>query len=261
MPIDKHIPEMGRKVIPWLVPLALIIAWHWTTSVGLVSPRILPSPKSVFEAAIRLTKNGELLSNLAISGRRAAIGLTLGGSIGFVLGLLTGIFKALEKLLDSSIQMVRTIPALALIPLAIVWFGIGEEAKVFLIAVGVFFPIYLNTYHGIRTIDPGLIEMGQVYGLSRASLIRRIVIPGALPSILVGLRFSLGITWLTLIAAEAIAAESGIGYMTTSAREFMQMDVVVLGTLLYALIGKVADSLCRGLERRLLAWHPAYIKS
>jgi sulfonate transport system permease protein len=141
-----------------------------------------------------------------------------------------------------------------MIPLIILWFGIGETAKVLLIALGVFFPIYLNTFHGIRTIDSGLKEMGRVYGLQGWSLFTNIIFPGALPSILIGLRFALGVMWITLIGAETLAAEAGIGYMTTTAREFMQTDIVVVGTLVYALLGKLADGITRMLERRLLPW-------
>jgi sulfonate transport system permease protein len=165
--------------------------------------------------------------------------------------------KFAETLLDSTIQMVRNIPALALIPLVILWFGIDETAKLFLISVSVFFPIYLNTFHGIRNVDPGLIEMGRTYGLSRWQLYREVILPGALSSILVGLRFSLGLMWVILIVAETISAQAGIGYLTMNAREFLQTDVVLVGILLYALLGKLADVFARGLERWWLRWHPA----
>jgi sulfonate transport system permease protein len=154
--------------------------------------------------------------------------------------------------------MLRTIPNLALIPLVILWFGIGEEAKLFLTALGVFFPIYLNTLHGVRTVDPQLIEMGRVYGMNGWTLFRKVIFPGALPSVFVGLRFSLGIMWLTLIVAESMAASSGIGHMANTAREFMMTDVVVLALVIYALLGKLADSSARFLERRSLGWHPAF---
>ncbi len=154
--------------------------------------------------------------------------------------------------------MLRNIPHLAMIPLVILWFGIGEEAKLFLVAIGVFFPIYLNTFHGIRTVDRGLIEMGKVYGLRPAELFWQVALPGALPSILVGLRYALGIMWLTLIVAETIASDSGIGYMAMNAREFMRTDVVVFSILMYALLGKVADSIAKFLEAKLLQWHPSY---
>ncbi|MGM7342967.1 ABC transporter permease subunit, partial [Acinetobacter baumannii] len=151
-------------------------------------------------------------------------------------------------------------PALAHIPLVILWFGIDETAKLFLVAVGVFFPIYINTYHGIRSVDPQLIEMGKSYGLSRWQLYKEIILPGAMPSILVGLRFALGLVWVLLIVAETISAQAGIGYMTMNAREFLQTDVVLVGILLYALLGKLADVLAQLLERYLLRWHAGYQK-
>ena len=156
--------------------------------------------------------------------------------------------------------MIRNVPHLALIPLVILWFGIEEEAKLFLVALGVFFPIYANTQHGVRSVDPHLIEMAKSYGMSRLDLFRRVILPGALPSIFVGLRYALGIMWLTLIVAETIAAQSGIGYMAMQAREFMAIDVVVLSILIYALLGKLADVIARALERACLAWHPAFQK-
>ena len=178
--------------------------------------------------------------------------------MGFALGLLNGFFPLSGRLLDSSVQMARNIPHLALIPLVILWFGIGETARIFLVAIGVAFPIYINTYHGVRNVDAGLIEMSRTYGLTTWQLFRQVILPGALPSILVGVRYALGIMWLTLIVAETIAASSGIGYVTMNAREFLQTDVLVLGILLYALLGKIADVAARLLERQLLAWHPSY---
>jgi len=175
-----------------------------------------------------------------------------------VLGLLTGSIRFFETLLDSSIQMVRNIPPLALIPLVILWFGIDETAKLFLVSLGVFFPVYLNTFHGIRSVDPALIEMARSYGLSGWRLYRDVIIPGATASILVGVRFSLGLMWVILIVAETISASSGIGYMTMNAREFLQTDVVLVGIILYALLGKLADLAARGLEHFWLRWHPAH---
>jgi sulfonate transport system permease protein len=161
---------------------------------------------------------------------------------------------------DTTLQMVRNIPHLALIPLVILWFGIDETAKLFLVALGVFFPVYINTLHGIRTVDPQLIEMGRVYGMKNTELFWRVILPSALPSIFVGLRFALGIMWLTLIVAETIAASSGIGYMAMQAREFLLVDVVVFSILVYALLGKLADSTARVAERLTLSWHPAFQK-
>ncbi len=247
-----------QQLIPWAVPILLIVLWQFFVQVGWLSTRVLPAPTGVVQAGIQLAKSGELLRHIGVSTWRAFLGFAIGGGIGLVLGLLNGIFPISEKLLDTSIQMIRNVPHLALIPLVILWFGIGEESKLFLVALGVMFPIYLNTYHGIRTVDPGLIEMGKVYGLKQAALFWQIILPGALPSILVGVRYALGIMWLTLIVAETIAADSGIGYMAMNAREFMQTDVVVLSILIYALLGKLADMAARVLEEKWLAWHPNY---
>lgn len=247
----------GASLLPWLLPLILLVVWELASRLGWLASRVLPAPDAVLQAFWSLLLSGELGHHVAVSTGRALGGLALGGGVGLVLGLLTGTLRPLETLLDTSLQMLRNIPALALIPLVILWFGIDESAKLFLVAVGVFFPIYLNTFHGIRSVDPALIEMARSYGLSGWALYRQVILPGALPSILVGLRFSLGLTWVLLIVAETISAQAGIGYMTMNAREFLQTDVVLVGILLYALLGKGADLLARGLEAWWLRWHPS----
>jgi sulfonate transport system permease protein len=231
-------------LIQWIVPLAILLVWQLACVSGFLSSRVLPAPSDVAVAGWKLVLSGELARNIWVSFWRASVGFAIGGGIGFAFGL----------------QMVRNIPHLALIPLVILWFGIDESAKLFLVALGVFFPIYLNTLHGIRTVDPQLVEMGRIYGMTDGELFRRVIFPGALPSIFVGVRFALGIMWLTLIVAETIAASSGLGYMAMQAREFMQIDVVVLSILIYALLGKLADSASRVLERLTLSWHPAFQK-
>lgn len=242
----------------WLVPLLIILLWQVFASLGTISSAVLPAPSAVLAAGWRLLLNGDLINNIAISFQRAAIGFAIGGSLAFSFGLLNGVSKLGERLTDTTIQMIRNIPNLALIPLVILWFGIDDEARIFLVALGVFFPIYVNTFHGIRTVDAQLVEMGRSYGMSNWDLFRCVILPGALPSIFVGVRYALGIMWLTLIVAETIAANSGIGHMAMNAREFMQIDVVVLAILLYALLGKLADSVARLLERLTLQWHPAF---
>lgn len=244
--------------VPWIVPLSLLVAWQLGASLGWISTRLAPAPSEVIEAGYALGMSGELFVHLWASSQRGSIGFLIGGGIGLALGLLNGGFRPFERLFDTSVQMVRNVPHLALIPLVILWFGIDEAGKRFLVALGVFFPIYLNTFHGIRSVDPGLVEMGRAYGLNQRQLFAQIILPAALPSILVGIRFALGFMWLTLIVAETIAATSGIGYMAMNAREFLQTDVVVLAIVLYALLGKLADSIVRGLERWLLAWNHAY---
>ena len=246
------------RALPWAMPIALLIVWQWASSVSLLPSRFLPAPKAVVKSFFELSASGELWAHVRVSSLRALSGFAVGGGFGLLLGLLTGSLHWAEILLDSTIQMVRNIPPLALIPLVILWFGIDESAKLFLVALGVFFPVYINTFHGIRSVDRGLLEMGKTYGLTGWSLYREIILPGALPSILVGVRFSLGLMWVILIVAETISARSGIGYMTMNARDFMQTDVMVVGILLYAILGKLADLLAKGLERYWLRWHPAY---
>ncbi|BAL24916.1 aliphatic sulfonate ABC transporter permease SsuC [Azoarcus sp. KH32C] len=243
---------------PWIVPILLIVVWQAASSAGWLSTRILPAPLDVAKALVGLAQSGELWGHISTSTWRALSGFAVGGGLGLVLGLLTGSLRSAETLIDSTIQMVRNIPPLALIPLVILWFGIDEAAKLFLVSLGVFFPVYINTFHGIQSVDRGLIEMGKSYGLSRWGLYREIILPGALPSILVGVRFSLGFMWVILIVAETISAQSGIGYMTMNAREFLQTDVVLVGILLYAALGKLADLAAKGLERWGLRWHPRY---
>jgi len=245
---------------PWALPVGIVVAWEALSLAGFIPGRVLPAPTDVVIAGWKLMRSGELLRNIWVSFWRAIVGFAIGGGIGFALGLANGLSRRSERVFDSTLQMVRNIPHLALIPLVILWFGIDEEAKLFLVALGVFFPIYVNTLHGIRTVDPQLVEMGRAYGMTPATLFWRVILPGALPSIFVGLRYALGIMWLTLIVAETIAASSGIGYMAMQAREFLLVDVVVLSIVIYALLGKLADSTARLLERLCLGWHPAFQK-
>lgn len=247
-----------RYLIFWTLPFLILVTWQIAAHFEWIPIRIFPAPLTVVEAAFRLASEGRLLPDIAVSTMRALSGLAVGGSIGFILGMSNGLFKLSEKLLDTSIQMIRTIPNLSLLPLVILWFGIGDSARLFLISLGVFFPIYINTFHGIRNVDPDLIEMGRVYGLSRWQLFRQVIFPGALPSILVGVRLSLGIMWLTLIVAETIAANSGIGFLAATAREFIRTDVLLFVVVLYAFLGKLSDVITRLLERRLLRWQRSY---
>jgi sulfonate transport system permease protein len=250
-----------NRALPWIVPLSVLLVWQAASQFGVLADHIMPAPTAVALAFWNVTRSGELLRDIEVSTWRAFAGFAVGGGIGFVLGMLNGLSGLSEKLTDSTLQMVRNIPHLALIPLVILWFGIGEEAKLFLVALGVFFPIYVNTLHGVRSVDRQLLEMGRAYGMPESAIFWRVVFPGALPSIFVGLRYGLGIMWLTLIVAETISASSGIGFMAMNAREFMMVDVVVVSILIYAALGKLADSVARLLERTCLAWNPVYAEA
>ncbi|MFC4055846.1 ABC transporter permease [Actinomadura syzygii] len=244
-------PRLGLRAVS---PPALLILWQVASSTGLLSDRLLPAPATVARTAATLTADGTLGDAVAVSLQRALIGFALGAAAGLALALAAGLSRAGEGLLDPPLQMLRALPLFGLIPLFILWFGIGETPKVILVAFGVLFPIYLNTYAGIRGVDAKLAEVGRVLQLGRIALIRHIVLPGALPQALVGLRQSLGVAWLALIVAEQINASKGLGFMINDAREFLRVDIVVLGLLVYAVLGLATDALVRLAERRALSW-------
>ena len=246
------------SLLGWILPAVIVLLWEALSRLGFITANVLPAPSQVFVAFWSLLWSGELIANIGVSTWRALCGFAIGGSIGLALGLANGLSGLSRTLTDTTLQMIRNVPHLALIPLVILWFGIDEEAKLFLVALGVFFPIYVNTLLGIQGVDPQLVEMGRTYGMGSTTLLARVILPGALPSIFAGLRYALGIMWLTLIVAETISATSGLGYMAMQAREFLMIDVVVLSIVIYALLGKLADSLARWMERASLQWHPAF---
>ena len=242
-----------KTITPYFIPAAICAFWYvWSKNPD--SGLLFPSPGQVFTRTLGMLRSGELLQYVLESSKRAFLGFFLGVAVGFLLGLATGISSLADRLLNTTIQMLRNSPVLALIPIMIVWFGIGEQMKILLVAFGVFFSVYINTHHGIRGIDKKLIEMGRVYGFSRFSTFKNIILPGAAPSIMVGVRLALGIMWLVLIAAETIATDKGIGYMAMMARSLMQMDKVVLSIILYALLGKLSDVAAGALEKSLFKW-------
>ncbi|HEY4250398.1 MAG TPA: ABC transporter permease subunit [Roseomonas sp.] len=247
----------GRR---FLVPVLLVILWQLAASTGLISTRLLAPPAAIVAAAWDLTASGELPYHLLVSLQRVAIGLTIALSAGVSLGLLAGLSKLGEDAVDATLQMLRALPFLALVPLFILWLGIGEATKIALVALGATFPIYLTLFGGIRGVDPKLLEAGRILGLDRGGLIRHIILPGALPQALVGLRYALGTAWLSLVVGEQINATAGIGFLVMDAREFLRTDIILVGLLVYALLGLGADQLVRTLERRALAWRPSLIR-
>ena len=244
--------------ISWIAPFVLLVVWEALCRFGYIAPYVLPAPSKVLLTGYKLATSGTLVNDLLVSLTRAVVGFAIGGSIGFLLGTLVGFSRLAEAFIDRSVQMVRAIPFLAVLPLVIVWFGVGEAQKIFLVALGVGFPIYINTTLGIRQVDPKLIELGRVQGLTTSELIRRVILPGAMPSILTGVRFSLATAWLALVVAETIGAQSGLGFLAMDAREFLRTDVIVLTVVIYALIGVGADVIARRLEKSLLTWHPNF---
>lgn len=252
----------GARVPRWLRrtsgPLALLALWQLLSSTGTLSKDVLASPGTIAGVARDLLVDGSLTSAMGVSLQRVAVGLLLGTVVGTSLALISGLFRVGEDLVDAGVQMLRTVPFVGLIPLFIIWFGIGEAPKIAVITLGVSFPLYLNVYAGIRGVDSQLIEAGESLGLSRWGLIRHVILPGALPGAMTGLRYSLGIAWLALVFAEQINADSGIGFLMVQARDFLRTDVIVVCLIVYAFLGLIADFIVRTLERLLLQWRPTF---
>ncbi|MGY2374450.1 ABC transporter permease [Pseudomonas sp. SDO524_S393] len=242
-------------------PLVLLLLWELASQAGLIPQRVIAAPSQIGGTLWAMIVSGELGRHVLVSLQRALVGLSIGVSIGVVAALVTGLSKRGEVILDSPMQMLRTIPSLALVPLFILWFGIGEFTKIALIVTGTTFPVYLNLFAGIRNIDPKLIEAANTLGLSRRELIWHVILPGSLPSFFVGLRYSLGISWLALVFVEQINTTAGIGYLASDARDFMRTDVIVICLLIYSVLGLLIDGLIRTLERFALAWRPSFVRN
>jgi sulfonate transport system permease protein len=244
-----------RRILPRAaVPLALLLAWQAGSSFGLVAPEVLPSPRDIVSAFAELIRLGDLQAALPVSLGRALIGLAIGGGSGLAIGLFAGLWRIGESLFDAPLQMLRTIPFIALVPLFITWFGIDELAKLMVIIAATIFPMYLNTYAGVRGVDPKLIEAASIFGLSHRRTAWHVILPTALPSILVGLRYASGTALLALVVAEQINARSGIGYILNNANMNQRSDIIIAGILVYAALGIGIDLLMRLLEHLALPW-------
>jgi sulfonate transport system permease protein len=247
-----------QYVLRLVAPVFLVVLWQVSSSQGWVSPTKLPAPTTIIDAYRELWGTGDLQAALPISLRRAGTGLLIGGTAGLVLGIIAGLSVTAERAYDAPLQMIRTIPFIALVPLFIVWFGIGETSKVALIIGASIFPVYLNTYHAIRGIDRKLLEVGRTFDMSRWETIRLVVVPLAMPGILVGWRYAAGTALLGLVAAEQINSQAGIGYILNTANQFQRTDIILAGILVYAVLGLVVDAVMRGLERLMLPWRATH---
>ncbi len=254
----------GRRVtVPrWLRraagPVALVALWQVLSATGVLAGDILASPGTIAATAGDLVSDGTLPSAMLVSLQRVAVGLLLGGVVGVALALVSGLSRLGEDLVDATVQMLRSVPWVGVIPLFIIWLGIGEAPKVALISLGVAFHLYLNVYAGIRGVDAQLVEAGTSLGLSRWGLIRHVVLPGALPGAMTGLRYALATAWLALVFGEQINADDGLGFLMNQAREFFRTDVIVVCLVVYAVLGLIADFIVRSLERLLLQWRPTF---
>jgi sulfonate transport system permease protein len=238
-----------------LIGIAVLLgSWIVGSATGLLDPRNLTEPWTVVTTAGTLIENGRLQESLVTSGIRAALGLGLGVVVGTVLALISGLSRVGESLIDGPIQVKRSIPTLALIPLLILWLGIGEPMKVITIALAVFVPIYIHTHNGLRTIEGRYAELAETLGVSRWEFVRHVVLPGAMPGFLLGMRFAVTSSLLALVVVEVINATSGIGHMITLASNYGQTDIIVVGLVVYALLGVLADGAVRLIERKALSW-------
>jgi sulfonate transport system permease protein len=237
-----------------LGPALLVVAWVVGSATGAISPETLSPPWTVVTTFGELVADGRLQANLLTSVQRAAVALVLGVAAGVALALVAGLTRLGEALVDGPVQIKRAIPTLALIPLAIVWFGIGEQMKIIMIALSVFVPVYINTHAALRGVDSRYVELAESVGLTRAQFVRRVALPGSLPGFFVGLRLAVTISWTALVVVEQVNATSGIGYLMTQARTYGQTEIIVAGLVVYAVFGLVGDIVVRTVERRVLSW-------
>ncbi|PGH82225.1 sulfonate ABC transporter permease [Bacillus thuringiensis] len=252
----KKVRKLNVKVLvrAITIPVIILIIWQLAGVFGLVSKTVLPTPLDIFLAFQELIKTGELFGHLSISVFRAAAGFFIGGGLGIILGTIVGFSTRSEQYLDLSVQMLRTVPHLAVAPLFVLWFGFGETSKVLLIADGAFFPLYVNAFLGIRGVDSKLFDVARVLEFSKRKLITKLILPSALPNLLLGARLSLGVAWVSLVVAELMGSTEGIGYMIMDARQFSNTDIVFVGIIIFAFVGKFSDSLVRLLEVKFLRW-------
>ncbi|MCY8511916.1 ABC transporter permease [Bacillus atrophaeus] len=252
----------AKNVYGWVkglvLPFVIIAVWQIAGSLEIVSATVLPTPLVILLTFKDLIVSGELFVHLKISVYRAAAGFLSGASLGLLIGLLVGFSRKTEHYIDPSLQMLRTVPHLAVTPLFILWFGFDETSKILLIALGAFFPVYINTFLGIRGVDSKLFDVAKVLEFPWYRQMTKLILPAALPSILLGIRLSLGIAWLGLVVAELMGSSEGVGYMIMDARQFSQTNKVFVGIIIFAVVGKLTDSFVRFLERKLLKWRNSY---
>jgi sulfonate transport system permease protein len=251
----RRVPRWARRLAG---PLLLVALWQLASATGVLDSRTLASPSEAFAAGRHLVATGELQTHLWTSLQRVLWGLAIGVSAGLGLAVLAGMSRLGDDLVDSTVQLLRGIPVLALTPLLILWLGINEQPKIAMVALAVTFPVYLNTFGAIRGVDDKLVETAQVFGVDRRGLVRHVLIPGALPGFLVGLRYALAVAWLVLVISEQINATSGVGYLMMQARMAFRTDVIVVGLFIYGFLGLLSDGIVRFLERTFLSWRRGF---
>ncbi|MBD2846753.1 ABC transporter permease [Paenibacillus sp. IB182496] len=244
----------GDALLGLLLPVAVLVLWQWFGDAGRISPLLFPTPSVIWASFLWLLETGMLGESLGVSLARTAAGFGLGAGLGLVVGLAVGLSRVIERLLDSSVQMLRMIPHISVTFLFVLWFGIGETSKIMLIAKGSFFPLYIYTFLGVRNTDNKLFEVVRVLGYSRFKTLVRLVLPATVPGVMLGIRLSLAIAWVSLVVSEMMGSTSGLGYLMMDARAMSDTPIVFVGIALFTLLGKLTDMLVVYMERRLLAW-------
>lgn len=247
--------KTGYAIEYFVLIAAVIVLWIAMDKKGELNPVIMPSPSKVVDTVISLIEKGTLWTNLLISVGRVMKGYLIAAALGIVLGILIGLSKHLDRLTGLIIQIIKPIPPIAWIPLVILWFGIGESGKIFLIFLGGFFTILINVTDGIRQTDSKLIEVSQSMETPFLKHIFMVVIPGAAPNIFTGLRVGLSSCWMCVVAAELVSSTTGLGYLIMNARQFGKTDTVIVGMLTIGIIGKIMDSLLRLIEKLAIRWN------
>jgi len=246
-------------IVGAMIPLMILLLWQLAGAFGWISVFFLPTPSMIAAHTQELLLSGDLFSHLSISVQRALLGFVIGGGIGFLCGLLVGFSRTAEHVLDPTFQMLRMIPHLALAPLIILWFGFGETSKIFIIANGAFFPMYINTFMGLRSVDNRLFDVAKVLEFNRFKLITGLIVPAASPQIMLGLRTSLAVSWLGLVVAELIGSQAGIGFIINLGKQTSVTELIFIGVIIFAIVGKLFDSFVRLLEKKWLNWRDSYL--
>lgn len=244
-----------------LLPVLLVAVWEVLSRTGVFPAYQLPAPSTILSTIREMAQDGSLYSHVGITTFRVFAGFIIGTLLAIVLGSIVGFYEKAEQIFDPMIQAFRSIPSLAWVPLFILWMGIGEPSKVTMIAVGVFFPVYLNVVSGIAGVDRKLIEVGKMYGLNTFQLIRRVILPASMPSFLTGLRSGLGLGWMFVVAAELMGASTGLGYLLVLGQNTLSPEIIIASIILFAIIGKLTDWILKIVEQRALHWQDGMVKS
>lgn len=245
----------GDSLLYVTLPILVLLIWEGAALAGQLKPYTMPEPKVIVATTIQMLRSGELLQNIGVSIFLVLEGFFLALLVAFVIGLFVSLFPKFELFTDMVIQIIKPIPPIAWIPLAILWFGIGQNSKIYIIFIGAVFPVFINTVDGIKGIDKKYLELATVYEVPKIQLVRKILIPGALPSIMTGIRLGLGNAWVCVVAAEMIGATSGVGYMLANGRSLSRPDIVILGMLIVGIFGKLMDDFLRFLRKKLITWN------